>query len=401
MALANNFTISGTGCALVDYLYKPIDFSGEVFKKHISGSPGDGGLSPGKLVFTEEFEKFSGLPYPQLRKEITEGRAPVGTNIGGPSIVSMIHVAQLLHDLPAKVFFSGCKGNDEAGKYIEEKLLGTPLKTAIYKTSKRFTPFTDVLSDPDYDSGHGERIFINNIGAAWDFLPSDLNDTFFDSQMVVFGGTALVPNIHNTLHLLLEKAKQRGAITVVNTVYDFINEKNNPHKPWPIGDSDRTWSFIDILIADKEEALRHSGCSSIDSALEFFREKGVGATIITHGPHPVSLYTNNELFGETAPMQLPVSQLVKQEIRENPTQAGDTTGCGDNFAGGVIAAVARQQILNPGTRASITKAVALGVASGGYACFYHGGTFFEKYPGEKKAKIQKYYDSYCLQTGLT
>ena len=50
--------ISGAGCALADFLYTDISFNSPGFKKYLSKNPGDGGLSPGKLVFNEELEKF-------------------------------------------------------------------------------------------------------------------------------------------------------------------------------------------------------------------------------------------------------------------------------------------------------------------------------------------------------
>ena len=76
------FRISGVGSALVDYLYTPVDFNGEAFKRHMSVEPGDGGLSPGKLVFKEEFEQFAGEEYEEVRKEITHGNPPITLNIG-------------------------------------------------------------------------------------------------------------------------------------------------------------------------------------------------------------------------------------------------------------------------------------------------------------------------------
>jgi len=390
MGSGKKFSISGTGCALVDYLYNPVDFASGSFSDFISRSPGDGGLSPGKLVFTEEFETFSGTSYQQLRNRLTGGKNPTGINIGGPSMVSLIHAAQMLYDLDADVYFSGCRGNDEAGHFIEAKLKQTPLKISHYKTSPHFTPFTDVLSDPQYDNGHGERIFINNIGAAWDFHPDDLADDFFGSNMVVFGGTALVPNIHKELTQLLQRAKNEGAFTVVNTVYDFLSEKSNPLKSWPLGKNNDAWPWIDLLITDKEEALRHTGAKSINDALAEFRGKGVKAAVITNGPHPVSFFAQDNPWEITESTQMEVSEMARIQIMQQPDTVGDTTGCGDNFTGGMLASIARQKITEPHKPLSMQEAVKLGIASGGFACFYHGGTWFEKRAGEKAELVKGY-----------
>lgn len=391
------FRITGTGCSLVDFLYQPVSFSGEAFRKYLSLAPGDGGLSPGKLVFTEELEMFSRKPYPDLRDEITGGMRPVATNIGGPSVVSLIHASQMLADLDVEVAYYGCRGDDEAGRYIEEKLALTPLRTGYYKKADKFTPFTDVFSDPGYDRGHGERAFVNNIGAAREFESSDLDDSFFRGRIIVFGGTALVPAIHQSLDELLLKARSNGALTVVNTVYDFLSEKNDPLRPWPVGKSGETYRYIDILIADREEALRHSGRLSVHDAVSFFREKGTGAVIVTHGPNPVTFFADSPVFGHVPVSEVPVSERVKKDLRNNPGMAGDTTGCGDNFAGGVIASVARQMSLYPGKPVSLSEAVAFGIASGGFACYYLGGTFFESSPLEKLKQVNVLFNKYLKQ----
>ena len=394
------FKISGTGCALVDYLFTPVSFTDPAFHRYLSKTPGDGGLSPGKLVFKEEFDLFTEEAYMAVRDRITRGKPPVTLNIGGPSIVSLIHAAQMLHGRNAQVSFYGGRGNDEGSAFIEDKLAHTPLKIGKYKTAAQITPFTDVFSDPDFDHGHGERIFINNIGAAWEFEPADLDDAFFDSHMVVFGGTALVPHIHAALGELLPKARARKAMTVVNTVYDFLNEYKNPSKPWPLGDSIETYRHIDLLITDMEEALRLSGTSSVEAAMAFFKSTGVGAVIITHGSHALHFFSDNALFGSTAHTSLPVSERVKLEISRHPERAGDTTGCGDNFAGGVIASIARQRLAQPEGAVSLRAAIALGVASGGFACFYHGGTYYEDVPGQKAEQVEPYARDYLTQVGL-
>ncbi len=389
------FKISGVGCALVDYLFTSVDFSGETFSRYISLRPGDGGLSPGKLVFRDEFETFSGKDYMEVRAQLTQANPPV-KNIGGPSIVSLIHAAQMLVDTPAEVYFYGSKGRDKDALFIDEHLQKTPLKIGEYKVSDQYTPFTDVLSDPDYDKGLGERIFINNIGAAWDLYPEDIEEAFFESDMVVFGGTALVPHIHRSLLELLKKSKNRQAVTIVNTVYDFLNEKNNPGKAWSLGATMETYRYIDLLITDMEEALRLSGQTSIEEALSFFKDSGVGALIVTHGANPLYYFCDNELFGKGEGC-MPVSEKVRNRIIQYPEQVGDTTGCGDNFAGGAIASIAEQLMSRNRDRVNMDEVLALATVSGGYTCFYYGGTFYEEYPGQKRELIEPYYQEYLLQ----
>jgi sugar/nucleoside kinase (ribokinase family) len=209
----------------------------------------------------------------------------------------------------------------------------------IFLKSKKPTPFTHVLSDPDFDNGHGERTFINNIGAAWDLTPEFLPDAFFESDMVCFGGTAITPKPARQPPFVAGKSKKQRAFTLVNTVFDFRNEKQNPGKPWPIGNSELSFPNIDILIMDKEEALKISGKSNVSEAINFFAAK-TSAFVITQGAEPVIFYSDGKVF-EKETGSLEVSKEVTQKI-QNKEYNGDTTGCGDNFVGGVIASVANQ-----------------------------------------------------------
>ena len=388
--------ISGTGCALADFLYSNVHFNSPVFSKYLSKLPGDGGLSPGRLVFTEEFEKFAGKPYANVLKELTDNKVPDAVNIGGPGLVSQIHAAQLLGNKDFEVKFYGSLGKDDIAGTILGKVRNTPLNISNYlKIGQRSSPFTDVFSDPQYDNGNGERTFVNNIGAAWDYLPSMIPEDFFRSHIVCFGGTALVPRIHDSLTLLLRKAKQSNCITVVNTVFDFRNEKTNPSLPWPLGESDESYGLIDVLIMDHEEALKISGQHTLESAVGFFIHKQVSSFIITNGANDLTAYSIGSFFEKTGPVKYPVSRLVTNEIRKK----GDTTGCGDNFAGGIIASIAQQRKIRENGHFDFTHALSLAIASGGFACSYLGGTFLEEYQGEKQEKIQEFYSDYLIQIG--
>ncbi len=272
-------------------------------------------MSPGKLVFTEELEKFSGKPYPRILKEIVGNRQPDKMNVGGPSLVSMIHAAQMLEAENVEVRFFGMGGNDEYTEQVFRMIQQTPLNISHYRRSEyKPTPTTDVFSDPDYDNGHGERTFVNNIGAAWDFTPELLGNEFFEADIQCFGGTALVPHLHDNLTATLKRSKQKDCITLVNTVFDFRNQKTNPGKPWPLLDSTEDYRLIDVLIMDCEEAMKISGTSNIEEAARFFASTQVSAFIITNGANELYAKSNGSLFEKTEIMKFPVSKMIAREI---------------------------------------------------------------------------------------
>jgi sugar/nucleoside kinase (ribokinase family) len=386
--------VSGVGCCLVDLLYNDIDFGSNKIRPYLSLNRGDGGLTPGHLVFREEFEKFCKKPFESVLNEITEGKRHDKINIGGPSIVSLINVAQLVDKNKCEVRFYGRGGNDEAGEYLIASLGRTPVFLSDFRVIDKPTPSTVVLSDPGYENGQGERMFINSIAAAWDYGPHELESEFFNSDIVVFGGTALVPRIHDNLSSLLRMAKANGCRTVVNTVFDFRNEKSDPFGKWPLGESDESYGHIDLLVADREEALRLSGEENSDDAIRFFISKKVSSLIITNGSKNISAYSDGRFFKRAGLFELPVSKRVIDEFQT--VRGGDTTGCGDNFAGGVIASIVNQH--NAGIdQPDLWEACCRGIVSGGFTCFYLGGTYFEENPGEKGRKIEPYYEAYRKQ----
>jgi sugar/nucleoside kinase (ribokinase family) len=116
---------------------------------------------------------------------------------------------------------------------------------------------------------------------------------------------------------------------------------------------------------------------------------------------------------------MPVSARVASELAAGAGANGDTTGCGDNFCGGVLYALAEQYRSSPrapekggaGTEASnqgareadarerydLMEALRWGIVSGGFACFYVGGTYFEEHPDQKRSALVPYYEAYLGQ----
>ncbi len=390
--------IAGAGCCLMDILYPNADFSSDAFAAARSRSEGDGGLSPGRLVFAEDAERFIGKPFPETLAEIA-GPEPAAENVGGPSVVALVHAAQMLDGEEIPVVFHGATGGDQTGRELRERLARTPLDASGLETRPGRTPSTFVLSDPTWDGGRGERCFVNDIGAAEGYLPSDLGEDFFRADIVALGGTALVPRLHEGLPGILAEARSRGALTVVNTVFDFRAERRDGVGPWPFGGSVsgtgpgplEAYRACDLLLMDKDEALRLSGERDLGSALVFFSGSGVGAFAVTRGGESVLAWAGEGRFSPMELRELPVSARAGRQ-----SSRGDTTGCGDAFAGGVLAASALQ-LKSGSTRLDLADAISWGIAAGAFTLGFLGGTYYEARPGEKREQVASFRRDWLAQ----
>ena len=391
-------TVAVAGCSLVDSLYANVNTSSRAFQSLRSKKNGDGGLREGELTFADALEKFSHKNYGEILSSLTNGEKPTARNLGGPAIVGAINAAQALYSYPVHFSFYGATGKDEKGEFIRSIIRKTPVDIRNYVTLPGATPGTDVLSDPAGNNGKGERTFINALGVCSDYTPKHLPESFFKADVVWIGATALVPGLHMKLSSLLKKAKKNGAVTIVNTVHDFINERKNPDKAWPMGDGTEAYKYIDLLLMDWEEARRLSGKEFFGEIMGFFVNSGVGAFAITRGAHAFFVWSSGRLFMPRNVTELPVSAKVDEILAAHPEKRGDTTGCGDNFAGGFASSLLRQlsEGKEPGTL-DIYDAGAWAAASGGFAIFTVGGTYLEKKKGEKQAYLKDLRDAYMLQ----
>ncbi|MBO5923724.1 MAG: carbohydrate kinase family protein, partial [Lentisphaeria bacterium] len=155
------------------------------------------------------------------------------------------------------------------------------------------------------------------------------------------------------------------------------------------------YKYIDILAVDWDEARRLSGEETLEKIVDFFASRGVSAMTITHGAKNFHVYSDGRFFKKFELASLCVNELVNEDLAKYPEKRGDTTGCGDNFAGGLLASVIMQ--LSEGAVAGeldMRTAAAWADASGGFACFCLGGTYLEKCKGDKYAQIKRYCDYY-------
>lgn len=386
--------VSALGCCLIDYLYGDGSFSHQVFKAFSSTRADDGGLRSGGLVFAEDLETHTGLSFDQILAELLREGAQPTVNIGGPAIISLIHIAQILADRGHQYEFLGSAGTDQQYDLLTEYIRQTSIDATFTRSEKLHTPSTYVFNDSSAQNGKGERSFVNLLGSALAFTEEDVDKKFYTTDLLILGGTALVPNLHKDLDVVLKKAKEGGAITVVGTIFDFLNEKRNPDGRWPF----YGYQWVDLLVCDALEALRMSGCATLDAAARWLSTSGVGALIITHGANEILAWSNQEsIFGFNELTHYPVCSYVDDLIASDPSLRGDTTGCGDNFLGGVVASILMQLEDRERTSLDLSNTILWGGASGGMTLMQEGGMFHQEYAGQKMEKLLPIVDHYRSQ----
>lgn len=405
------FRVNATGCSLVDNLYGRVSFESEAYRRLSSREIGDGGLATGGLTFSEALTSFADKQkedYPALLAELSGGVGPDTSNIGGPGVVPIIHAAQVRRNPNIQYRFSGVIGRDENGRRFTSLMekTGFPIDDYIY--SDQPTPCTDVLSDPTFGGGKGERTFINTTGAAAAYGPESLPSDFFDAEFLLFGATGLVPPLHDALDNLCRRGREAGAFVMVCTVFDFRNEARMKGRPWPFVED---YGNIDLLAMDREESLKISGQDSPEKAARWFLEKGCGAVVITQGADNVLLWAgSNGPFAAPSRTSMPTCRYA-DDVVAGLDHPRDTTGCGDNFVGGLIDSVAHQLAAaqhsqtaapdsagqgraNAARPLDLEEAVISGTAAGSFALTCLGGVYYEKKPGEKLALMKPYLEAY-------
>ncbi len=397
----SNLRIAGTGCGLGDIIYGDIDFNHDTVVAYHSRQPGDGGLEAGKLVFLDDLRRFSGQSAAHILGRITGSRGPDAFNAGGPALVSLALISQLLEADGVAVSYYGLRGRDTISGEIHNIIRQTPLVLEAFTECEGRTPSTYVLSDPRLNQGQGERTFINDIGVCADFDIGALNNGFFDAAFNLYGGTALVPPLHQALPGLLKKGRGAGAVNIVGTVFDFSAEKQNPQGAWGLGGggSFEALKYSDLLITDYEEVLRITGQKSFEAAVAKAFDEGLLSLVVTRGAEPVFFKSVGGLFGHCQGT-IPVNALLSARVGDRTQYPGDTTGAGDNFLGGMVYSLAAQvirrgdggQVINREdyycNPFNMIEAIETASIAGGLACLQYGGVYLEKFPGDKLSQIR-------------
>jgi sugar/nucleoside kinase (ribokinase family) len=187
---------------------------------------------------------------------------------------------------------------------------------------------------------NGERPALHVRGASDHFdVPDAMYDQVFAAPIVHLGGTGLLKKLDGPRSVaVLREAKRRGCVVTfdliaANAETAAIVKPLLPH--------------IDYFMPSIEEAREMSGLSSVEDCAAYFIDKGAGCCVFTLGGDG-AYYAHKD----GTRMTLPAYDIT----------VVDTTGCGDAFDAGFIAALHHKMDVE--TSLSFAQAAAGLVATG-------------------------------------
>lgn len=320
----NKKLIVGVGSALVDMLARENDD----FLEAIGAAKG--GMT---LVEREAIDEM--VSKTTNRPSVVPGGSACNTAIGAGILGG-----------PAR--FVGKRGDDRIGEIFETELVKNNVTPRLKKTA---TPTGRVLSVITPDA---QRTMFTHLGAAAEMRPEDITAESFEDAAVVHVEGYLLFN-RDLMHAVLKTAKNAGAkISLDLASFNVVEESKDLL-------DNIVAEYIDILIANEDEAQAFTGYSDEARALKVLSENAEIA-VLKIGPRG-SVISG---YGETvtvAPM--------------GDGSAVDTTGAGDLWAAGFLFGMVNGY--------GFEKSGALGSACGYEVCQVVGA----KIPEEGWQRIKK------------
>lgn len=199
---------------------------------------------------------------------------------------------------------------------------------------------------------NGDRPALHVRGASDHFdVPASAYDQVFDAPIIHLGGTGLLKRLDGPASAtLLKEAKKRGR----TVTFDLIAASAET-----LGIVEPLLPYIDYFMPSIEEARDMSGLSSPDDCAKFYLDRGAVCCVFTLGGEG-AFYAHRDGTRLTSPAY---------EVK-----VVDTTGCGDAFDAGFIAALHHKMDVETSLRFAQASAglVATGLGSdAGIRSFAH------------------------------
>lgn len=279
----NKTKIIGIGSALIDILA----FENDDFLNSISDIKG--GMTLVENEFTEAaLSKLSQKPT---------------TVPGGAACNTIIGIGQLGGDAG----FVGKCGDDELGIFFEKDLLSNNVSPMLFKSDTATGRVLSLIT-PD-----AQRSMFTCLGASAEMQASEVDeDCFTDAAIVVIEGYLLFNT--DLMMAALKAARKAGALIAMDLASFTVVEES---KDFLISD---VMGYIDILIANEDEAQAFTGFTDEDQAIKALAENAEIAVLKVGERGSYISYKGN---------------VTKIE----PVKGGnaiDTTGAGDLWAAGFL-----------------------------------------------------------------
>lgn len=236
---------------------------------------------------------------------IEEIRLTVAGTAGG----TVVDIAKL----GLKSLAVGAVGDDEKADWVLLTLAKHDIDTSAMQRLKGVPTSATILNVRP----NGDRPALHVRGASDHFdVPASAYDQVFDAPIIHLGGTGLLKRLDGPASVtLLKEAKKRGRIVA----FDLIGASAET-----LGIVEPLLPYIDYFMPSIEEARDMSGKSAPDDCAKFYLDRGATCCVFTLGGEG-AFYAHKDGTRLSSPAY---------EVK-----VVDTTGCGDAFDAGFIAAL--------------------------------------------------------------
>ena len=223
-----------------------------------------------------------------------------------------------LRKLGVSSAIAGMVGNDTLGEYLRNCLEKNNVETiGLITTDKTCTSASALFISED-----GERSFLHCEGSNGVFSIDDIDlDLVKNSKIVFVTGSFLMNTFDGEQTMLfLKKCKELGKTTVLDVCWDGKGRWGRL--------LNQSLPYIDIFMPSIDEAREISKKEKVSEMAEKFIEMGAESVVIKCGSDGCFVKENKNKSGYTIP-----SYTVSNAV--------DTTGAGDSFCSGFLAAYSK------------------------------------------------------------
>lgn len=282
---------------------------------------------PGVLCFGNLVVDTLAGPVPgELRWDATVWVKTLDQQVGGNGASTCYALAKL--GVPVRLV--GAVGDDVFGEFVIRRLAEAGAETSHIARLDALTPASIAIVRED-----GARALVHRPGASalvFAELPELTSALTAGCTVFHLANPFSMPHMRVHAAEAMRRARGAGLFTTMDTGWDSRGEWMRVVGP--------ALPFTDLVFTNKEEACTLTGCADAESAAHALRAGGAGSVAVKMGRHGCLLIAGSETT----------------HVPAFAVEALDTTGAGDCFAGGFLAA--RQRGLDVRECARFGNAVA-------------------------------------------